>query len=295
MAIQAETVLALGVFVGIISGIFGVGGGFLITPFLIFMGVPPPVAVGTQANQIIASSLTGVLSHWKNGNVDMRIGTVMLIGGLGGSMIGILLFRLLEYLGQIDLTISILYILLLGSIGTLMMIESIKSIFFASRTEQKKSKYLYQHSFFRKLPWKMRFPRSRLYVSVLIPGGIGFVGGLLVSVMGIGGGFLLVPAMIYFLGMPILMVAGTSLYQIIFTSAFATIMHATFNHTVDLLLALLLIAGGVVGVQIGILLARKLKGTQARIILAFIILCVALRLVSDLLIEPVEHYTTGIR
>jgi uncharacterized protein len=295
MAIQAETVLALGVFVGIISGVFGVGGGFLITPFLIFMGVPPPVAVGTQANQIIASSLTGVLSHWKNGNVDFKIGTVMLIGGLGGSIIGILLFRLLEYLGQIDLTISILYILLLGSIGTLMMIESIKSIFFSSRTEQKKSKYLYQHPFFRSLPWKMRFPRSRLYVSVIIPGGIGFIGGLLVSVMGIGGGFLLVPAMIYFLGMPILMVAGTSLYQIIFTSAFATIMHATFNHTVDLLLALLLIAGGVVGVQIGILLARKLKGTQARIILAVIILCVALKLVGDLLIEPVEHYTTGIR
>lgn len=294
MAIQAEVILALGIFVGVISGLFGVGGGFLITPFLIFLGVPPVVAVGTQANQIIASSLTGVLSHWKNGNVDFRMGTVMLIGGIFGTTIGIGVFRILEHFGQIDLTISILYILLLGSIGSLMLVESLKAVFFPSKTDTKKKKYLYQHPMFRNLPWKIRFPRSRLYISVLLPGGIGFVGGLLVSVMGIGGGFLLVPAMIYFLGMPILMVAGTSLYQIIFTSAFATIMHATFNQTVDLLLALILIAGGVIGIQVGMVLARKIQGTQARAILALIILAVAFKLIGDLLIEPLEHYTTGL-
>lgn len=295
ITIQAELILGLGVIVGIMSGVFGIGGGFLVTPFLIFMGIPPAVAVGTQANQIIAASTTGVLSHWKNGNVDFRMGTVMLSGGLLGSIIGIFIFKILEQLGQIDLVISLLYIVLLGVVGSLMLLESLRTFIRAEKDATKRRKKLYERPFFRKLPWKMRFPRSRLYMSILMPGGVGFFGGLMISIMGVGGGFLLVPAMIYFLGMPILMVSGTSLFQLIFTSAFATMLHATLNQTVDILLAFFLIAGGVVGVQLGIGLAKRIHGTQARSILAVIILFVALKLSGDLLLEPLEYYSTEVR
>lgn len=292
MAVHAEIILALGMFVGILSGLFGVGGGFMLTPLLIFIGIPPAVAVGTQANQIIAPSLTGVMSHWKNGNVDARMGNVMLLGGLLGTLIGIGIFRLLQLLGQIDLVIAILYIVLLGTIGSLMLYESLRTWMRRGKTQNKKQ--LKDHPFIRRLPWKMRFPHSRLYISALLPGGIGFLGGLMISIMGIGGGFFLVPAMIYLLGMPILLVAGTSLYQLIFTSAFATILHATLNQTVDLILALLLICGGVVGVQIGIAMAKRMKGSWARIFLALIILAVAVKLAGDLLIEPSERFSTEV-
>ncbi|NCC21223.1 MAG: sulfite exporter TauE/SafE family protein [Alphaproteobacteria bacterium] len=292
MTVDAEAILLLGTIVGVLSGLFGVGGGFMTTPFLIFMGLPPAVAVGTQANQLVASSVSGVLGHWRRGNVDFKMGAVMLAGSIVGSFIGVLIFRLLQHLGQIDLAIQILYVVLLGTIGTLMLIESVITLL---KKDNREARGARQHAWMRALPYKMRFPRSRLYISALLPGGIGFVGGLLVSIMGIGGGFLLVPAMIYILGMPILLVAGTSLFQIIFTTAFAAVLHAVLNHTVDLVLAMLLIAGGVIGAQVGVRLARKVKGAVARVILAVLVLIVSLELAGELLIKPTDLYSTTVR
>lgn len=295
MAVSGEFILFLGAFVGFLSGVFGVGGGFLATPILIFMGLPPAVVVGTQASQLVASSVSGVMAHFQKGNVDMRMGGVMLAGGFLGSFMGVMLFKLLQFLGQIDLAIAILYVFLLGTIGSMMFYESLRAILRRKKGGQEKKKSLARSSpFLNSLPYKMRFQRSRVYMSVLIPGGIGFVGGILVSVLGIGGGFLLVPAMIYILGMPTLLVAGTSLFQIIFTSAFAVIMHAVANHTVDMVLAVVLIFGGVIGAQIGVRLSKYVKGASARIILASIILAVAVKLALTLLIVPDDLFTIGV-
>ncbi len=293
MTVDAEAILALGAVVGLLSGLFGVGGGFMTTPFLIFMGLPPAVAVGTQANQLVASSVSGVLGHWRKGNVDLKMGGVMLAGSVFGSVVGILIFRMLQHFGHIDLTIKLLYVVLLGSIGALMLVESVLTLM--KKDEKKERQGIKQHRWIRNMPYKMRFPRSRLYISALLPAGIGFIGGLLVSVMGIGGGFLLVPAMIYILGMPTLLVAGTSLFQIIFSTALATVLHASLNHTVDLVLAMILIAGGVIGAQIGVRLARKIKGAVARVILAVLVLAVSIELLGELLIEPRDIYSTAVR
>ncbi len=293
MAVSVEAVLFLSACVGLLSGIFGVGGGFLTTPFLIFMGIPPVNAVATQASQLVASSVAGALAHFQRGNVDFKMGLVMMGGGLIGSFIGIFIFKLLSFIGQIDLAISLLYIVLLGSIGSLMLLESGFASFF--KKQEKVSKAFNNTNlspFILKLPYKMRFPRSKLYISVLVPGGIGFVGGLLASILGIGGGFLIVPAMIYILGMPPLLVAGTALFQVIFTTASATIMHAMVNHTVDIVLALILIIGGVIGTQIGVGFSRFFKGQYARIILAMIILSVCIKLGMDLFITPDELFSS---
>ncbi|MAF97772.1 MAG: permease [Micavibrio sp.] len=292
MAVEMEGIFFLSAFVGFLSGIFGVGGGFLTTPFLIFIGIPPTVAVGTQASQLVASSMTGVLGHFRRGNVDIKMGSVMLLGGILGTFVGIGIFKLLQYLGQIDFAVSVLYIVLLGSIGSLMLYESVSSFFVKKKRNVRKEFNTFKSSkFIHLLPYKMRFPRSKLFVSALVPGGIGFVGGVLASILGIGGGFILVPAMIYILGMPILLVAGTSLYQIIFTAASATILHATLNGTVDIVLALILIAGGVVGAQLGVLFARFVKGNYARVVLAILIMAVCTRLCIDLFLEPVDVYS----
>lgn len=291
ISIPAESVLLLGTIVGFLSGVFGVGGGFLTTPFLIFMGIPPAVAVGTQTNQLVATSVAGSIGHWRRGNVDFKIGLVMMIGGVVGSIIGIGIFSLLQWLGQVDLAISLLYILLLGGIGTMMLTESIwaathkKSVSQQFNT-QKVSKFV------AALPYKMRFPRSKLYISALVPGGIGFVGGLLAAIMGIGGGFLIVPAMIYILGMSTIVAAGTSLFQIIFTTAMASMLHATINGTVDLLLALLLIIGSVVGTQFGVSVGRSIKPSHARMTLAILVLMVSLQLAWNLFAQPSELYST---
>jgi len=294
MAVPAESILLLGTLVGFLSGVFGVGGGFLTTPFLIFMGLPPAIAVGTQANQLVAASLSGVLGHWKRGNVDFKMGTVMLSGSMIGSIIGVIIFRLLQHIGQIDLAIPVLYVGLLGSMGVLMLSESLMAVL-KKKTEDSDRSRFYHHPLLLALPYKMRFPRSKIYISALIPAGIGFLGGLLVSIMGIGGGFLLVPAMIYILGMPTILVAGTSLFQIMCTTIVTTIMHAVASHTVDLVLAVLLIAGGVVGVQIGVRAARKIHGVYARIILSIILLLVSVELVGDLFIQPEDLYSTELR
>ncbi len=291
MTVPAESIFLLSAFVGFLSGIFGIGGGFLTTPFLIFSGIPPVVAVGTQASQLVASGVAGVLGHWEKGNVDVKMGGVMLIGGFGGSILGIIIFGLLERLGQIDLAISILYIILLGFIGTLMLTESFLHLL-RPKNMRKEFNTLNLNSFIAGLPYKMRFPRSNLYISALVPGGIGFVGGILASILGVGGAFLIVPAMIYILGMPSLLVAGTALFQMIFTTAFATMMHAALNNTVDIVLAIILIVGGVAGAQIGITFARHVKGIYARVTLALIVLAVCTQMIGSLFIQPYDVFST---
>ena len=259
MAVQAETILMVSGVVGFLSGVFGIGGGFLTTPFLIFMGIPPAIAVGTQTSQMVASSTAGVLGHLKKAHVDVKVGLFMLSGGLVGSLVGTGIFAVLKSLGQIDFVISLFYIILLGVIGVLMLSESVKSMFFKAGGMKKTFHSQKTAPITGHLPFKMRFPRSNLYVSAIVPLGLGFVGGILVSVLGIGGGFLLVPAMIYILGMPSMLVVGTSLFQMVFTTAFSTMMHAGINHTVDVTLAIVLIVGGVIGAQIGVSFARFIK------------------------------------
>lgn len=289
MSIAIELIFVLGAFVGFISGVFGVGGGFLTTPLLIFMGIPSPVAVGTQGTQLVASGFSGVMGYWRRGHVDFLVGTVMLVGGFVGTIIGIFFFQFIKLIGQIDLIISLLYIVLLGSIGLMMLFESVLTKF-KKKTMKSEFNRLKSKSLIAKLPYKMRFPRSKLYVSVFVPGGIGVVSGFLVSTMGVGGGFLLVPAMIYILGMPPLLVAGTSLFQIIFTSAFATIMHATVSNSVDIMLAIFLVIGGVMGAQIGVKASRMVTGASARIILALLVLGVCSQLAVQLFLSPLDFF-----
>lgn len=292
MSVPVESLAVLGIAVGFLSGVFGVGGGFLATPFLLFMGIPPAIAVGTQANQLIATSATGVLGHWRKGNVDAHIGAVMTAGGMVGTIVGIFIFKMLQHFGQIDLFIAGGYVLLLGTIGMMMLVESVTAMLNRSKVTDVQS--LAQREFFRNLPYKMRFAKSRLYISALLPMGIGFLGGIMVSILGIGGGFVIVPAMIYILGMPTLLVAGTSLFQIIFISAFACVMHAVASQTVDVMLALIMMAGGVIGAQVGVRVARHLKGATARIALALMILGVCVRMVAELFGQPAEIFTMDI-
>jgi hypothetical protein len=289
LSVNVFLILGMGGVVGVLSGLFGVGGGFLLTPLLIFIGVPPAVAVGTQANQIVASSVAGVMAHWRRGNVDLKMGTVLLIGGFFGSAIGVALFAALRSLGQIDLAIKLCYVVFLGIIGTLMMNESVRSILRSRRPSARRK--LHQHTWFHGLPLKMRFRRSKLYISALLPLGIGFLVGILAAVMGVGGGFIMVPAMIYLLGMPTVVVVGTSLFQIIFVTANVTFLQAISTQTVDVTLALLLLIGGVIGAPLGTRLGTKLKGEQLRGLLALMVLAVCLKLAYDLVITPVDLYS----
>tara|TARA_R110002126_G_scaffold13118_3_gene56593 strand:- start:116430 stop:117359 length:930 start_codon:yes stop_codon:yes gene_type:complete len=299
MSISVEAILCLGLAVGFLSGFFGVGGGFLTTPFLMFLGIPPAIAVGTQTSQLVASSVTGVLGHWKNKNVDIKMAGVMLAGGLVGSVVGVFIFKLLQALGQIDVAIRILYVVLLGSIGSLMLFETSMSLWGRKNQDpqkvEKKGLVDKMRAQIALWPYKIRFPESKLYISAFVPIGIGFIGGVLASILGIGGGFLLVPAMIYFMGMPATLVAGTCLFQIIFTTGFASIMHAVTNQTVDVILASLLIAGGVVGAQIGVRASRNVSGPWARIILAAMILLVSIVLAVQLLMPPKELFSVEVR
>lgn len=292
MTVDVFVVLGMGGLVGFLSGLFGVGGGFLMTPMLIFIGVPPAVAVSTQANQLVAASLSGVLAHWRRDNVDVKLGLVMLAGGALGTILGVWLFSLLRRMGQIDIAISLSYVFFLGFIGAAMLIEAARALL--RKPLQASRGKLHRHIWVHGLPFKMRFPRSRLYVSALLPLGIGAFGGVLVAIMGIGGGFLLVPAMIYLLGMPTALVAGTSLFQIIFTTAFATLLQAITNQTVDAVLALLLIVGGVLGAQGGAKVGVALRGEHARLLLGLLVVSVAARLAWDLVIPPADLYNIAV-
>ncbi|MDF1750202.1 MAG: sulfite exporter TauE/SafE family protein [Alphaproteobacteria bacterium] len=292
MSVNIFLVLGMGAGVGVMSGIFGVGGGFLMTPLLIFLGVPAPVAVGTGANQIIASSVSGVLAHWRRGNVDLMMGLMLLSGGVVGSTLGVFVFKFLQTLGQIDLVIKLSYVIFLGIIGALMMAESLRSLLRSHRkTSGRMQRKLHQHNWMHGLPLKFRFRKSKLYISLLLPIGIGFLVGILTAIMGVGGGFVMVPAMIYLLGMPTNVVVGTSLFQIIFVSANATFLQATLNQTVDVVLAMLLLVGGVIGAQIGTKLGAKLKGEQLRSLLAIMVLLVSGKLLFDLVITPDDLYS----
>jgi uncharacterized membrane protein YfcA len=284
MPVDPLVVFAMGALVGLLSGLLGIGGGFLMTPLLIFIGIPPAVAVATQSNQLVAASVSGVIAHWRRRNVDFKLGLVMLLGGGIGSAIGVALFAKLKALGQIDLVISLTYVLFLGLVAALMMIDNFK-VLVLHRTVVIRRK-LHEHNALHRLPLRMRFPRSRLYISALLPFGVGFVGGLMVAIMGIGGGFILVPAMIYLLGMPIGLVAGTSLFQIIFTTGITTFLQAITTHAVDVVLAAVLIVGGVIGAQIGTRLGHLLKPEYSRLAHASIVLVVAVKLAFDLFTKP---------
>ena len=284
--------LGMGAGVGFLSGLFGVGGGFLMTPLLLFAGIPAAVAVATEANQIVASSVSGALAHWRRGNVDIKMGVVLLLGGFIGSTLGVWVFGLLQGLGQIDLVIRLSYVVFLGIVGGLMLVESLRAIS-RQRKPGGKLRKLHQHNWLHGLPFKMRFRRSKLYISALLPLGIGILVGILAAIMGVGGGFIMVPAMIYLLGMPTKVVVGTSLFQIIFVAAFTTMLHATTNYTVDIVLAVLLLIGGVIGAQFGTSLGTKLKAEQLRILLALLVLVVCGKLALELLLQPAELYSVG--
>ena len=284
--------LGMGACVGFLSGLFGVGGGFLMTPLLLFAGIPAAVAVATEANQIVASSVSGALAHWRRGNVDIKMGGVLLLGGFIGSTLGVWVFGLLQGLGQIDLVIRLSYVVFLAIIGGLMLVESLRAISRQRKPGGKRRK-LHQHNWLHGLPFKVRFRRSKLYISALLPLGIGIFVGFLAAIMGVGGGFIMVPAMIYLLGMPTVMVVGTSLFQIIFVTANVTFLQAWQNQTVDIFLALLLMAGGVIGAQLGTRASAKFPGEQLRSMLALIVLGVCARLAYELLVRPDDLFTIG--
>lgn len=293
MSLNALLLLGLGMGVGVLSGMFGVGGGFLMTPLLIFVGVPPAVAVGTEANQVVAASVSGALAHWRRGNVDIKMGVVLLIGGFIGSTFGVYIFTWLRKLGQIDVAIALCYVVFLGIIGVLMVTESVRA-WFRSRNPSAPRRKLHQHTWMHGLPFKVRFRRSKLYISALLPLSIGIFVGILSAIMGVGGGFVMVPAMIYLLGMPTSVVVGTSLFQIIFVTANVTLLQSINNQTVDILLALLLVVGSVIGAQIGTLAGARLRGEQLRILLGLIVLGVGLRVAYDLVVMPSELFSFGV-
>ncbi|MCT8161244.1 sulfite exporter TauE/SafE family protein [Pseudoruegeria sp. SHC-113] len=291
VSVNAFLLLGLGGMVGILSGMFGVGGGFLMTPLLFFIGIPPAVAVATEANQIVASSFSGVLAHLRRKTVDLRMGLVLLVGGLIGAALGVQIFNALKAVGQVDLLVTLCYVVFLGIIGTLMFIESLNAIRKSKRPGAVPKRR--KHNWIHNLPFKMKFRTSGLYISVIPPVLVGVSVGILAAIMGVGGGFIMVPAMIYLLGMPTKVVVGTSLFQIIFVTGFTTLLHATTNQTVDMMLAVLLLIGGVVGAQIGTRIGVKLKAEQLRILLAILVLVVCGKLALDLLLEPGELYSLG--
>ncbi|MBX7146644.1 MAG: sulfite exporter TauE/SafE family protein [Alphaproteobacteria bacterium] len=291
ISVNILAILAIGCSVGILSGIFGVGGGFLLSPLLIFVGIPPVVAVATQANQVIATSVSGVLNHWSRGNVDFKMGSILLVGGFIGSSFGVWVFSLLRTLGQIDLVIGLLYVFLLGIIGLLMLFESTRDWWRHYSKKTQIIKTIYGLSWGEKLPFKIQFKKSELHISVLLPLIIGALVGFLGAIMGIGGSFLLIPAMIYVLGMPTIMVVGTSLFQIIFVTANVTFLQALANQSVDIFLAIILIIGGVIGVQIGSRLGSKIPSQQLKILLALLILLVCSQLAYGLIATPSDLYS----
>jgi len=287
VSVNAFLLLGLGGLVGVLSGMFGVGGGFLITPLLFFIGIPPAVAVATSANQIVASSFSALLAHLKRKTVDIPMGAVLMAGGLVGSALGVQLFNMLRKLGQVDLLVNLCYVVFLGIIGSLMLVESINAILKSRRGTVVRKRHNWIHA----LPLKVKFRKSGLYISVIPPLFVGLFVGVLAAVMGVGGGFIMIPAMIYLLGMPTKVVVGTSLFQIIFVAGFTTLMHAITNYTVDIVLAVLLLVGGVIGAQVGTRIGVRMKAEQLRILLALMVLAVCFKLALDLLLQPGELYS----
>jgi uncharacterized membrane protein YfcA len=289
LPVSILTILAMGAAVGFLSGMFGIGGGFLMTPLLIFLGIPPAVAVGTQTTQVVASSVTGALAHFTRGSIDFKMGGVLLAGGIAGSLSGIYLFKLLTAIGQIDLAISVVYVAFLSVIGAMMMIESVQAIRAArgGRVTPKRK----HHSWIHGLPFKARFRRSKLYISVIPPVLDGYFVGTLSAIMGVGGGFIMIPAMIYLLRMPTNVVIGTSFFQIVFVAALTGVLHSVENQAVDIVLGFLLVIGGVIGAQYGVRAAEKMPAEQLRALLAAILLLIGMRLGYDLVSTPPDVYS----
>ena len=286
LSVNMLVLLGMGAAVGFLSGLFGVGGGFLITPLLIFYNIPPAIAVATGANQVIASSVSGALAHFKRRTLDIKLGLFLVAGGIAGSLLGIFVFSWLRDLGQLDLIVSILYVFFLGTVGGLMLVESVRALRRVKKGQAGAIRRPGQHTWIHKLPFKMRFRASTIYVSIIPVLGIGFFIGLLSSVMGVGGGFIMVPALIYLLHVPTNVVVGTSLFQITFVTAFTTVMQATTNQSIDIVLAFLLMLGGVIGAQYGARVGQKLRGEQLRLLLALLVLAVGLRLAFGLFVRP---------
>ncbi|MCK5089101.1 MAG: sulfite exporter TauE/SafE family protein [Hyphomicrobiaceae bacterium] len=291
MSVSVALFLGLGWAVGFLSGLFGVGGGFLLTPLLIFMGIPSAVAVGTGSMHIVASSVSGAIAQYQRNNVDIKMGFVLVAGGVFGSAIGVGIVRILRDIGQFDLFVALSYVTFLGAVGALMMIESVGTIRKARLGQPVSTRKTGQHSWVHGLPFKMRFHRSKLYISVVPPALIGAFVGFMAAVMGIGGGFVMVPAMIYLLRVPTNVVVGTSLFQIVFVMAVTTVLQAVQNQTVDVVLALLLIIGGVIGAQLGAAAGGRLKGEQLRFLLAALVILMCLRIGWDLVARPDELYS----
>src|SRR3989338_932362 len=289
LPVSILTILAMGAAVGFLSGMFGIGGGFLMTPLLIFLGIPPAVAVGTQTTQVVASSVTGALAHFTRRSIDFKMGGVLLAGGVVGSLNGIYLFKLLAAIGQIDLAISVVYVLFLSVIGAMMMVESVQAIRAArgGRVTPRRK----HHSWIHGLPFKVRFRRSKLYMSVIPPVLVGYFVGTLSAIMGVGGGFIMIPAMIYLLRMPTNVVIGTSFFQIVFVAALTGVMHSVENQAVDIVLGFLLVVGGVIGAQYGVRAAEKMPAEQLRALLAAILLLIGMRLGYDLVSTPPDLFS----
>ncbi|MCM2472724.1 sulfite exporter TauE/SafE family protein [Rhizobium sp. CG5] len=294
LSVNIFIILGMGAAVGFLSGMFGVGGGFLITPLLIFYNIPPVVAVATGANQVVASSVSGAITHFRRGTLDMKLGTVLLLGGLAGATVGVWIFSWLRSLGQLDLFISLLYVVFLGTIGSLMLMESLNAMRRAARNEPATLKRPGQHNWVHRLPFKMRFKKSKIYLSVIPLIALGFSIGILTSIMGVGGGFIMVPAMIYLLRIPTNVVVGTSLFQIIFVTAYTTIVQAATNYSVDIVLAFILMIAGVIGAQYGVRVGQRLRGEHLRALLGLLVFAVGVRLAIELVATPADVYSVAI-
>ncbi len=291
-------ILSLGLLTGILAGIFGIGGGFLATPLLMFIGITPAIAVSTSANQITASSVSGLLTHFKRAGVDIKMGSVLLVGGLVGSFVGVWIFGILQQIGQIDLVVSLVYVIFLGAIGSLMLFDSSKTILekkfdFTFKKKKTKKIGLIGKIIKRlaKLPLKTHFPKSDIKVSLIVPLALGAIVGTLVSLMGIGGGFIMIPAMVYILRMPSNVIVGTSLFQIVFIAGNVTFLQAYSNHNVDVVLAFLMIISSVIGAQIGCRVGYKIDANSLRSLLSILILAVCIKMIANLFVDPVSLYS----
>jgi len=286
-AVNMAIPIGLGGVVGFLSGLFGVGGGFLMTPLLMMIGIPATVAAATDSNQIVAASASGTLAHARSGSLDIKMGVFLLLGGIAGSSIGVSLIKLLRSLGEADLFIRFIYIIMLGGVGSYMFFESLSALRGSRRGPQRPARPSPSYArFMNRLPWQMEFKRSGVMLSALLPLSLGCLVGILAGIMGVGGGFIMVPVMVYILRMPMHVVVGTSLFQIVFTCINATVLQSALNHTVDFVLALLLLIGSVVGAQIGVRAGRALKGDQLKILMAVIVLVVWAKMLFDLLVRP---------
>lgn len=290
MSLNVFMLLGIGLAVGVLSGMFGIGGGFLLTPMLIFLGVPSALAVGTGASHVVASSVSSAFGHWRRDNVDLKMGLFLIGGGLVGAVTGVFVLSWLKALGQVDLFVSLAYVVLLGVIGALMLIESLRTMHALAQSSAAPKRGAH-HTWIQGLPLKQRFRVSRLYISAIPPVMIGAFVGWLTAIMGVGGGFLLVPALIYLLGMPTRIVIGTSVFQIVFVTAFTTVLQAVQNNSVDIVLAAPLMIGGVIGAAFGVDMGQRLKAEQLRVLLALLVIAVSIRMAVGLVVTPNEVYS----